>query len=626
MSRYRLTTSLITGMLFLLSWSAIAHTADKPNILWLTSEDNSPYLGCYGDQQARTPNLDAFATQGVRFRNAFSNAPVCSAARSTLITMMHASSLGIQNHRSSVAIPESFKPYTDYFKTAGYYCTNFTKTDYNAKNYKANKIWDDTSKNAHYKNRKPGQPFFSVFNTTTSHEGQLTDKAYAARRQAGKFPAERVVAPDKVILPPYHPDTPIIREDWSRYYDNIFAMDAEIGERLKELEASGEADNTIVFYYSDHGGALSRGKRDIHDSGTRVPLIIRFGKNFAHLAPSGANTWIEQPVAFVDFAVTAMSLCGITVPANVEGRPFLGTQKTAPRDHVFLFRGRMDECYDTVRAVRTEDYSYVRNFSPHRSYGQHYSYAFSVQKNSQSWLNEFTAGKCNDAQAFYWLPKPAEELYDVRKDPYQINNLANDPTFVVVKEKLRLLLLSDMRTSFDTGLIPEGMYEAFSGNNTLYDYVHSAAFPYQDVLTIADQASSRDATHLPALIAAMDHAHPVIRYWGAQGCLILNKAAKTAHAALLARLKDDVLSVRIAAAEALAHLGDSNTALTSLTASLVSKNHAEIMEAANALERGLHDGVFAKDAVQAIFKNNNIMGEAKRIANTVLGISSDTVE
>ena len=181
MSRYRLTTSLITGMLFLLSWSAIAHTADKPNILWLTSEDNSPYLGCYGDQQARTPNLDAFATQGVRFRNAFSNAPVCSAARSTLITMMHASSLGIQNHRSSVAIPESFKPYTDYFKTAGYYCTNFTKTDYNAKNYKANKIWDDTSKNAHYKNRKPGQPFFSVFNTTTSHEGQLTDKAYAAR-------------------------------------------------------------------------------------------------------------------------------------------------------------------------------------------------------------------------------------------------------------------------------------------------------------------------------------------------------------------------------------------------------------------------------------------------------------
>jgi N-sulfoglucosamine sulfohydrolase len=620
MPRYFLCLSFFALLFFSLSWAAITHTAEQPNILWLTSEDNSPFLGCYGDQQARTPNLDAFAAQGIRFRNAFSHAPVCSAARSTLITMMHASSLGLHNHRSSVAIPESFKPYTNYFKAAGYYCTNFTKTDYNAKNYNGNNIWDDTSKNAHYKNRKPGQPFFSVFNSTISHEGQLTDRVYEARRKAGKFPAERVVAPDKVILPPYHPDTPIIREDWSRYYDNIFAMDAEIGERLNELDASGEADNTIVFYYSDHGGALSRGKRDIHDSGTRVPLIIRFGKNFAHLAPSGAGTWVEQPVAFVDFAVTAMSLCGITVPTNVEGLPFLGQQKAAPRDHIFLFRGRMDMCYDTVRAVRTKEYSYVRNFSPHRSYGQHYSYAFNVQHNSQSWLDEFTAGRCNDAQVFYWLPKPAEELYDIRKDPYQIHNLANDPALVVVKEKLRTMLLSDMRTSCDTGLIPEGMYEALSGNKTLYNYVHSVDFPYQDVLTLADQASSRDAMQLPALIAAMDHTHPVIRYWGTQGCLILGKACKPAEAALRARLQDTTLSVRIAAAEALGHLGNNTEALSSLNHSLSSNNEFEIMEAANALERGLYDGIFTKDAVQTIFKNNPLTNDAKHISDTVLGI------
>lgn len=354
---------------------AVLHAEVRPNILWLTSEDNSPYFGCYGDTQARTPNMDRLAAEGVRYRNAFSAAPVCSAARSTLISMCNATTLGLHHHRSSVAIPEQFKPYTTYFREAGYYCTNWTKTDYNAKAWKkGGDLWDDTSKTAHYKNRKPGQPFFAVFNTTTTHEGQITDKGYENRRKSGKFPEQRVIAPEAVQLPPYHPDTPAIREDWSRYYDNLFAMDAEIGDWLKELDESGEADNTIVFYYSDHGGALSRGKRDIHDTGTRVPLIIRFGKNVAHLAPTMAGGWVEQPVSFVDFAVTAMSLCNIPVPNGVEGLAFLGAQKTAPRDHVYLFRGRMDERYDESRAVRTERYRYVRHFSPHRSYGQHYDY------------------------------------------------------------------------------------------------------------------------------------------------------------------------------------------------------------------------------------------------------------
>ncbi len=608
---------LVAALIIMSLASTTAVSAERPNILWITSEDNSPYLGCYGDKQARTPYLDKLAEQGVRYRNAFSNAPVCSAARSTLITMMHASSLGIHNHRSVVLIPDQFKPYTSYFKNAGYYCTNHTKTDYNAKNIGKN-TWDDTSNKAHYKNRKPGQPFFAVFNSTVSHEGQITDGGFEKRVKSGAFPKERIVTPEQVILPPYHPDTPAIREDWSRYYTNMFAMDKEMGELIQELDASGDADNTIVFYYSDHGGALARGKRNVHDSGTLVPLIIRFGKNFKHLAPADAGSWVEQPVGFVDFAVTAMSLCGIDIPKHVEGRPFLGEQIVAPRDHVFLFRGRMDERYDTAYAVRTEHYQYIRNFSPHRSYGQHYFYPFGVQNNMGSWWETFKAGKCNAVQSRYWLPKAPEELYDISKDPFEINNLADDPAFADTKNKLRTMLFSDLEQQKDTGFVPEGMWSSLIGDKTLYDYVQASAFPYNDILALADKATSRDSTQIPTLITAMSDAHPIKRYWGAQGCLVLGKAAAPAEAALRACLNDSSFSIRIAAAEAIAHLGDSAAALQSLEQTLTSKNSFEVLEAANALERGVADGVIPLEAAKAIFKRVKVGGNASRIEDYLL--------
>lgn len=599
--------------------------AERPNILWLTSEDNSPYLGCYGDAQARTPHLDRLAVAGVRYRNAFSSSPVCSVARSTLISMHNATTLGLHNHRSSVAIPPQFKPYPAFFRAAGYYCTNWTKTDYNVAAWKqAAPLWDDLSKNAHYRNRRPGQPFFAVFNSMTSHEGQLTDQVYARRRKAGEYPPERVVAPEKIVLPPYHPDTPVIREDWSRYYDNLYAMDAEIGARLAELDASGEADNTIVFYYADHGGALARGKRDMHDSGTRVPLIIRFGKNFAHLAPVAAGGWVDQPVAFVDFAVTAMNLCGIKPPDHSEGKAFLGPDPAPPRAHVYLFRGRMDERYDTARAIRSERYAYIRHFSPHRSYGQQYDYAWRVQHNSASWFAEFTAGRCNAAQASYWLPKPSEELYEIAKDPYQIHNLAADPAYAPVLAAMRSTLLADFRASHDTGLVPEGMQAQLVDGKTLYEYVRSSAYPAEQVLATACAATTRDIADLPTLVAAMEDAHPVVRYWGAQGCLVLGAAAKAAEPALRLRLTDAVLSVRIAAAEALAHMGAAAEALPVLEAALASSDHYEQLEAANAIERGAADGVFTKEQASACFRRVPVRGEAKRLASALLGDQADS--
>ncbi len=540
-------------LLFLFVTTA-ASAADRPNILWLTSEDNSPYLGCYGDKLAVTPNLDKLASQGLRYRNAFSNAPVCSAARTTLITGMYATTLGAHHHRSNVAIPQQFKLYPEYLRTAGYYCSNNSKTDYNV--VKGGKMWNDTSKNAHYKNRADGQPFFAVFNFLTTHESQVAPKP-------GKKNFR--ITPEDMPLPPYHPDTPEIRRDWANYYDQMTVMDGQVGAALAELEAAGLAEDTIVFYYGDHGGALPRGKRNIHDSGTRVPFIVRIPKKWQHLAPAQPGGWVEDLVSFVDFPATVFSLCGLPIPPNYQGQPFLGEKKAAPRDHVFLYRGRMDERYDTIRAVRDAEYRYVRNYAPHRPWGQHYSYPFQVQPSMRSWYAEFVAGRCNEMQSAYWKPKPSEELYQPASDPYEIKNLVQDAGQQTRVVEMRAKLRAEMLATRDTGLIPEGMFARLAGDRTIYDYAQSEAYPLERILDLADAASSRDASHLPALQAALKDPHPVIRYWAATGCLILQDKAEPAKGALMDLLHDDWLDVRVVAAEAVAYLGEKDAALTTVT-------------------------------------------------------------
>ena len=561
--------------------------ADRPNILWITSEDNSPYLGCYGDPLAHTPNLDRLAAQGVRYRHAFANAPVCSTARTTLITGMYASSLGVQHHRSRVAIPASFKLYPELLRAAGYYCSNNSKTDYNVAN--ARKPWDESSNQAHFKNRAAGQPFFAVFNFTTSHESQVAPK--------GNKTSFRV-PPEKIALPPYHPDTPDIRRDWANYYDQMTLLDEQAGKLLAELEQAGLAADTIVFYYSDHGGALPRGKRNLHDSGTRVPLILRFPPKWAHLAPARPGEWVNDLVSFVDFPPTLLNLCGVPIPAHYEGRPFLGAQKAAPREHVFLLRGRMDERYDTIRAVRDADFRYVRNYAPHRPWGQHYSYPFQVQPSMRSWFAEFTAGRCNEAQAAYWKPKPGEEFYQLASDPFEIRNRIAEAPSAERVARLRAALRAEILKSRDTGFIPEGMFSQLAGDKTIYDYAQSAAYPLERILDLADKASDRNLAHLPAFLSALDDPHPVVRYWAATGCLILRERAGPAKTKLQARLADDSADVRVVAAEAIAHLGEKAAAL---------KVIGDIIKAGNA-----HESLAAQNALDFMWQAGNVtLAQAK---------------
>jgi arylsulfatase A-like enzyme len=587
----------------------VAHGAERPNILWITSEDNSPYLGCYGDALAHTPNLDRLAEQGVRYRNAFAQAPVCSTARTTLITGMYGCSLGVQHHRSRVRIPQEFRLYPEYLREAGYYCTNHVKTDYNVANDR--QPWNASSQRAHYKNRKRGQPFFAVFNLTTSHESQVAPRA-------GVNTQSLRVRPAQVVLPPYHPDTPTIRADWANYYDRMTAMDRQVGELLQELEQAGLADETIVFYFSDHGGALPRGKRNLHDSGTRVPLIIRTPEKWSHLAPAAPGAWVEQPVGFVDVIASLFSLAGVPLPANYHGRTFRGEQKAPPRKHVFLFRGRMDERYDTVRALRDTQFRYVRNYSPHRPWGQHYSYPFQVLPSMRSWHEEFLAGRCNDAQAAYWRPKPSEELYDTASDAFEIVNLVAEPQHAARLNEMRRALRDEMIAMRDTGFIPEGMFDRLAGDKTIYEYAQSEAYPIERIITLADQATSRDPAALPDLLAALDDEHPVVRYWGATGCLILQGQAGPAKEKLLDALQDESADVRIVAAEALGYLGEQKAALAALADVLTIGNEYEVLAALNTLDF-MHDaGHAALDQVQAMLRGKPFAEPSSRIADYLL--------
>lgn len=608
--RVALLAALPLLLAFVVRPGLAAAPAARPNVLWLTSEDNGPFLGCYGDPHARTPHLDGLAAEGVRYRRAFANAPVCSSARTTLITGMYPPSIGAQHHRSQVPLPAGFQLYPELLRAAGYYCTNNAKTDYNVTLDRL--PWHENGPRAHYRNRPAGQPFFAIFNQTSSHESQVAPPAGKTRFR---------VPPASVTLPPYHPDTPEIRRDWANYHDQITVMDGQMGELLAELAREGLAEDTIVFYYADHAGGLPRGKRNIHDSGTRVPLIVRFPAKWAHLAPGAPGSWVEQPVSFVDLTATLLELCGVPVPANYEGRPFLGPRAVA-RDEVFLFRGRMDERHDVVRAVRDREHRYVRNYSPHRPWGQPYSYPFQVLPSMRSWHAAFLAGKCDPVQAAYWLPKPPEEFYAVAGDPHEIRNLAGRPEVAERQRALAAKLRAHLIATRDTGFIPEGMTRRLAGGRDLIAYARGPAYPIERVVDLADLAAARDPRHLGDLQAALADPHPVIRYWGAQGCLILGAKAAPARDALRARLRDGWADVRVASAEALGHLGDLDAALTALGEVIRAGEASEVLAALNALDFLWLDGRAPLARVQAMVRGLELAEPADRIPRHLLAATN----
>ncbi|HEY8512508.1 MAG TPA: sulfatase-like hydrolase/transferase [Cyclobacteriaceae bacterium] len=453
-----MTKSIVFGLTIclvsfcLLHLQAQTNTSNRPNILWLSVEDMSPWLNCYGDSTVPTPNIDRLAREGIRYDQAFSTAGVCAPSRCAIITGMYQTSVGGHNMRTfniypevqgvprnySIVPPPEVKAFPEYLRAEGYYCTNNSKTDYQF--IAPPTVWDENSNTAHYKNRAPGQPFFAVFNCTITHESQVWMRSDRPLR----------VSPDKVTVPPFYPDTDSVRRDIARFYTNISEMDDWVGERLRELEESGEMDNTIIFFWSDHGSGLPYFKREITDRGLRSALIIRYSDK------RQAGSVVTDLVSFVDLAPTVLSLAGIKPPHHMQGQAFAGKfQASRPRKYVFGARDRMDIPVDRVRSVRDANFRYVRNFNPHLPAYQDIPYRMQ-QPLMREIIRYRDSGRLNAVQQQWFnAPRPAEELFVLSDDPYELNNVADDPKYRKQLQQLRKVLDEWIKETNDLGRIPE---------------------------------------------------------------------------------------------------------------------------------------------------------------------------
>jgi len=437
---------LTGGALAALAWPEIvsaAGTGGRPNVLWISCEDMSRELGCYGYRNIRTPNIDRLAGQGLRFDNAYTVAPVCAPNRSGIITGMYPNSIGSHNMRTEVkgyeCVPPPYvKCFPEYLRTAGYFCTNRSKTDYQfAPPLTA---WDRQGSNHRdWDERAPGQPFFSVINFIMTHESMIRTPLELDPRKD----------PGSVELPPYYPDTPLVRRDFARYLDRIEELDVEVGKVLERLERDGLAGNTVVFFWSDHGRGLPRAKRWPYDSGTQIPLIVRWP------GVIDPGTVTDQIVSSIDLGPSVLSVAGVEIVSHLQGRAFLGEQKAPAREYAFSFRDRMDETYDMIRSARDKRFRYVRNFNPELPYAQPIAY-MDLMPTMQEWRKLYAQGKLTGAQKLFFADtKPVHELYDTAADPHEVNNLAYDPAYREVRERMSRAVEAWMDQIDDLGRVQE---------------------------------------------------------------------------------------------------------------------------------------------------------------------------
>lgn len=577
------------------SRAAVKADSARPNFLWIVAEDLSPLLGCYGDSYARTPHIDRLAKDSVLYERAFAPCPVCAPARSSLATGIYACSLGSHQMRSRIELPPEVRVWSALLRDAGYYCTNNAKTDYNFA--VPADAWDQNNNRAHWRNRPANTPFFSMFSPNVTHESQIRGDAGKFARLRESLPPEQRHDPAQAPLPPYYPDAPEVREDVARYYDNVSRLDSEVGDLLQQLEADGLADNTIVFFFTDHGTGMPRSKRSPHDSGLRVPLLIRFGKKWAHLAPAATGRRLDRLVNFVDFGPTVLSLAGIPVPAFMQGKPFLGPRDGRPQPYTFGFRDRMDERYDCARTVRDARFRYIRNFMPHLPAGQHNAYMFQTPT-TRVWHGLYEQGKLNRVQANFWqASRPIEELYDTQSDPHELKNLATNPAYRAVLQRMKAALHTWMLDIQDLGLLPEPeLYTRFGGSPYAAVRAKPESYPLHRILETVSFVQTSPVKP-DTLLRRLNDADSAVRYQAVLGLLCVGSAVK-AELALALLLNDSSPSVQIAAAEWLGRYGNKvEAALQVLMRHLQSDQQYVALQAANALD---HLGERARPAASAM--------------------------
>ena len=432
-------------------------SSKQPNIIWLVAEDQSPqWFPMYGDSTIALPNLQSLSEDAVIFDNAYSPVPVCAPARSAIITGMYPTTLGTHNMRTYAAwrgednepsigipnyspvVPQGVKMFTEYLREEGYYCANGPKEDYNFE--KTDGAWDESSPNRHWRKRGDKQPFFAVFNFSVCHESQIWNRGNDSL----------FVSPDKVVVPPYLPDNEVVRHDLAVNYSNLKRLDEQIGLIISELKEDGLYEDSYIFFYGDHGGPFPRHKRALYETGTKVPMVIKFPNQ------KEAGTRDDRFLSFIDLAPSVLSLAGIEPPKVMQGVAQFGEYevKTKP-NHVYFTSDRFDEKYDRLRAIRSENFKYIYSYDTTISHAMEVSYR--EQMPMMQNLRELYAKEALNKEQALWLQpsKPQEELYDLNKDPFELNNLASNPAYQDSLNSLRKLLKTWIRETKDLGKYPE---------------------------------------------------------------------------------------------------------------------------------------------------------------------------
>ena len=428
----------------------------RPNIIWLVAEDQSPdFFPMYGDSTISLPNIESLSLDGVVFTNAYTPVPVCAPTRSAIITGMYPTTLGTHNMRTynayttenqpeigipsySPLVPDGVKMFTEYLRKEGYYCTNNAKEDYNFKAPESG--WDESSTSAHWRNRPKDAPFFSVFNFNVCHESGIWKQGEE----------ELYVSPDSISVPPYFPDNDVIRHDLAVNYSNLKRLDEELGKIINQLKEDGLYENSIIFFYGDHGGPFPRYKRALYDTGIKLPLVIKFQDNLKK------SNYDDRLISFIDFAPTLLSWAGIMPPKVMQGRAQFGVYRDSTESsYVFASSDRFDEMYDKLRAVRTKRFKYIRNYNPEISNALAVKYREQIPM-MQNMMTLRALGKLDSLPSLWFrTPKPEEELYDMENDPFELVNLSNQVQFQDTLVHLRKVLNTWIKETNDLGRTPE---------------------------------------------------------------------------------------------------------------------------------------------------------------------------
>lgn len=538
----------------LFSLTVFASAAEKPNVVWIVSEDNSKhYLKLFDEDGAETPNIAKLAEHGIQFTRAFSNSPVCSVARTTLATGCYAPRIGTQFHRRSklAEMPEGLKMFTAYLNEAGYYTTNNSKTDYNA--VASKDTWDESSKKATWRNRPDkSQPFFHMESHAQSHESSLhfSEESYQ-NDKTDHDPAE-------VSLPPYFPDTPLFRYTYARYLDNIQTIDGIVGDTVAKLEEDGVLEDTFIFYFGDHGGVLPRGKGYIQESGLHVPLVVRVPENFKEMVGDEIGAKNGGFVSFIDFGPTVLNLAGVDVPEQMDGKPFLGEGvdpvEVKRRDRAFGYADRFDEKYEMLRSIRIGNWKYIRSYQPYYADGLQNNYRYKMLA-YREWRDLYNQGELEPEQAAFFEPKPAERLYDLLVDPHEVNNLADADEHQARLAEMREALDKQLLAMPDLSFFPENvLYDEAMENPVKYGQEHQ--------VEIAEMMETANLMLYPfpdihgQLERALASNDPLIRYWAATVCAAFGEDASELAFNAKKLLEDEDPMVRVRAAEFLGLIGE----------------------------------------------------------------------